>query len=124
MYGKKRGYFVGTVTAVEPDSIQLEAVPDHLKNGDGVVFENLKDTNDEQGGRIYGIRGRWLDFQRGRLRSQYIRPGMDALGHKVTSVNGDSFNYGNHEGNFNVDFGRGAGAEGGALAWQATQVLS
>lgn len=76
MYGKKRGYFVGTVTAVEPDSIQLEAVPDHLKNGDGVVFENLKDTNDEQGGRIYGIRGRWLDFQRGRLRSQFIRPGM------------------------------------------------
>jgi putative protease len=76
MYGKKRGYFVGNVTAVEQDSIQLEAVPDHLKNGDGVVFENLKDTNDEQGGRIYGIRGRWLDFQRGRLRSQFIRPGM------------------------------------------------
>lgn len=76
MYGKKRGYFVGTVSAVDRDSIQLEDVPDHLKAGDGVVFENLKDTNDEQGGRIYGIRGRWLDFQRGRLRSDLIRPGM------------------------------------------------
>jgi putative protease len=76
MYGKKRGYYVGTVSAVDRDSIQLEAVPDHLKNGDGIVFENLADTNDEQGGRIYGIRGRWLDFQRGRLRLEAIRPGM------------------------------------------------
>ena len=76
LYGKKRGYYVGTISAVDRDSIQLEAVPDHLKNGDGVVFENLADTNDEQGGRIYGIRGRWLDFQRGRLRLEAIRPGM------------------------------------------------
>lgn len=76
MYGKKRGYYVGTVSAVDRDSIQLETVPAHLKNGDGVVFENLADTNDEQGGRIYGIRGRWLDFQRGRLRLDLIRPGM------------------------------------------------
>ncbi len=76
MYGKKRGYFVGTVSAVDRDSVQLEEVPDHLKNGDGVVFENLSNTNDEQGGRIYGIRGRWLDFQRGRLRTDLIRPGM------------------------------------------------
>lgn len=76
LYGKKRGYYVGTVSAVDRDSIQLEAVPAHLKNGDGVVFENLADTNDEQGGRIYGIRGRWLDFQRGRLRLEALRPGM------------------------------------------------
>lgn len=76
MYGKKRGYFVGTISAVDRDSVQLETVPDHLKNGDGVVFENLSNTNDEQGGRIYGMRGRWLDFQRGRLRTDHIRPGM------------------------------------------------
>jgi hypothetical protein len=56
----------------------------------------------------------------GQWFEQYIRPGMDALGHKVSGVNGDSFTYGNHEGNFSVDFGRGAGAEGGALAWQAS----
>ncbi|MES2594230.1 MAG: U32 family peptidase [Verrucomicrobiota bacterium] len=76
MYGKKRGYFVGTVSAVDRDGVQLEEVPDHLKSGDGVVFENLSNTNDEQGGRIYGIRGQWLDFQRGRLRTDFIRPGM------------------------------------------------
>jgi putative protease len=76
MYGKKRGYYLGTVSAVDRDSVQLEQVPTHLKAGDGVVFENLADTNDEQGGRIYGIRGRWLDFQRGRLRTEAVRVGM------------------------------------------------
>ena len=52
--------------------------------------------------------------------SQYIQPGMDALGHKVSSVDGDKFRYANHEGTYDVDYGRGAGADGGALAWQAT----
>ena len=50
---------------------------------------------------------------------QKVRPGFEGEGHKVSSVQGDKFSYGNHEGNFTVDFGRGAGADGGALAWQA-----
>lgn len=49
---------------------------------------------------------------------QYIEPGMNALGHKVTNVEGDKFGFENWQGKFNVDYGRGAGAEGGALAWQ------
>lgn len=49
----------------------------------------------------------------------YIKPGMAKLGHNVTDVQGDKFRYNNHEGDFWVDFGRGAGASGGALAWQA-----
>ncbi len=52
--------------------------------------------------------------------SQYIAPGMNALGHKILSNAGDSFRFQNGQGLFDVDFGRGAGAEGGALAWQAT----
>lgn len=75
-YGKKRGYYVGVVKSVDRDAVELEEVPEHLKNGDGVVFENLKNTNDEQGGRIYGLHGNWLEFQRGRLRTDLIRPGM------------------------------------------------
>lgn len=55
----------------------------------------------------------------GQWFSQYIQPGMNALGHKVSSVDGDKFTYSNHEGEFTVDFGRGAGAQNGALAWQA-----
>jgi len=76
LYGKKRGYYVGVVRSVNRDAVELEDVPTHLKNGDGVVFENLKNTNDEQGGRIYGIHGNWLEFQRDRLRHEVIRPGM------------------------------------------------
>jgi U32 family peptidase len=76
MYGKKRGYYVGVVRSVSKDAVELEEVPTHLKNGDGVVFENLKNTNDEQGGRIYGIHGNWIEFQRDRLHFQSIKPGM------------------------------------------------
>lgn len=50
--------------------------------------------------------------------NQYIAPGMNALGHRITGSQGDTFGFENWQGNFNVDFGRGAGAEGGALAWQ------
>jgi putative protease len=76
MYGKKRGYYVGVVRSVNQDAVELEEMPSHLKNGDGVVFENLKNTNDEQGGRIYGIHGNWIEFQRDRLHFQSIKPGM------------------------------------------------
>lgn len=74
-YGKKRGYYIGVVRSVARDAVELEEVPSHLKNGDGVVFENLQDTNDEQGGRIYGLHGNWVEFQRGRLRTDLIKPG-------------------------------------------------
>jgi hypothetical protein len=52
---------------------------------------------------------------------QYIEPGMNALGHRINSVNGDSFNFSNWQGTFDVDYGRGAGAAGGALAWQVQE---
>jgi putative protease len=74
-YGKKRGYYVGVVRSVARDAVELEENPSHLKNGDGVVFENLQDTNNEQGGRIYGQQGNWIEFQHGRLRTDLITPG-------------------------------------------------
>ena len=76
LYGKKRGVYVGTVRAISADAVELDAVPAHVKPGDGVVFENLQDTNDEQGGRIYGLRGQRLEFQRGRLDTARLRAGM------------------------------------------------
>jgi hypothetical protein len=48
-----------------------------------------------------------------------IRPGMESLGHHVTDVQGDKMRFNNWQGDFWVDYGRGAGAPGGALAWQA-----
>ena len=54
----------------------------------------------------------------------YIRPGMDALGHKVLSVGEDSFTYTNGEGTFTVDYAQNAGATPGSmlqrLQWGAT----
>ncbi|MDZ4290142.1 MAG: DUF3656 domain-containing protein, partial [Prosthecobacter sp.] len=75
-YGKKRGYYVGVVRSATTDAVELEAMPAHLKAGDGVVFENLANTNEEQGGRLYGLHGNWMEFQRGKLRADLIRPGM------------------------------------------------
>ncbi len=75
IYGKKRGMPAGVVRSTARDAVELESVPAHLKTGDGLAFENLHDTNDEQGGRVYGIRGRWIEFQRGRLDTSRIPPG-------------------------------------------------
>jgi hypothetical protein len=54
----------------------------------------------------------------GKWAEQYIVPGMKDLGHDVSNVQGDKFHLKNWQGDFDVDYGRGAGAEGGALAWQ------
>jgi putative protease len=46
-----------------------------MKPGDGVVFENLSDTNDEQGGSVYEMRGTRLGFRHGHLRMADIGAG-------------------------------------------------
>ena len=38
-----------------------------LKPGDGIVFDTGGDTNSEQGGRIFEIKGNRLFFQRGHI---------------------------------------------------------
>jgi len=75
-YGKKRGTLVGQITAVGPDYVEIEKeTHSHLKPGDGIVFENLADTNNEQGGRIYAVRGNRLSFERGKVDFARIKPG-------------------------------------------------
>lgn len=58
----------------------------------------------------------------GQWFNQYIKPGMNELGHGAQDATGDKFRFKNWQGEYDVDFGRGAGAEGGALAWQADDV--
>jgi hypothetical protein len=58
-----------------------------------------------------GALGQW--FQ------QYIAPKMNEAGHRIDWVEGDKFQFTNWQGTFVVDFGRGAGADGASLAWQA-----
>ncbi len=75
-YGKKRGPYVGEVTRiVDADTLELDSLHLAMKPGDGVVFENLNDTNDEQGGSIYEMRGSRLSFRHGHLRMEGIPVG-------------------------------------------------
>jgi putative protease len=73
-YGKKRGVPVGTVSAAGRDWVEVKSSAP-LKAGEGVVFENPSDTNNEQGGRIYEVRGNRLLFERGRLDCAKIASG-------------------------------------------------
>ena len=60
-FGKKRGPLLGTISACGGTWIELTdrtGIP--IKPGDGVVFDTGGDTNSEQGGRIYEVRGRRL----------------------------------------------------------------
>lgn len=57
-FPKKRGLFLGRVLAVEPPGIRVR-LEGPLKLGDGVVFDEGKPGEKEQGGRVYEIkRGR------------------------------------------------------------------
>ena len=75
-YGKKRGPYIGAVTRIlDADTLELDALRVAMKPGDGVVFENLEDTNNEQGGSVYEMRGTRLAFRRGHLRMADIGAG-------------------------------------------------
>lgn len=50
---------------------------------------------------------------------QYIQPQMEAFGHRIDWVQGDKMGFTSAEGSFTVDYLRGAGASGWAVAWQA-----
>jgi U32 family peptidase len=71
--GKKRGPFVGRIEKVGADFVEVRSkVP--LKSGDGVVFDTGGDTNAEQGGRLWQVKGDRLFFESGRINfSELLR---------------------------------------------------
>ncbi len=73
-YGKKRGPLAGRVIRVGADFIELDTAI-ALAPGDGVVVDTGGDTNAEQGGRIYSLKGPRLFFGRGQLDFARIHPG-------------------------------------------------
>jgi len=77
-YGKKRGPYVGEVLRVGRDFVEITPPQTPLQPGDGVVFDTGGDTNHEQGGRLFAVRGHRLSFGRGRIDLRPLRPG-----HKV-----------------------------------------
>jgi U32 family peptidase len=75
-FGKKRGPYVGSVRRIrDADTVELDELRTPIKPGDGVVFENLDNTNLEQGGSVYERWGTSLSFQHGRLRMELLQPG-------------------------------------------------
>ena len=73
-FGKKRGAFVGTISKLGRDFVAFDSmVP--LKPGDGIVFDTGEDTDREQGGRIFEIRGNCYFFRHGHLDHARINIG-------------------------------------------------
>jgi U32 family peptidase len=73
-FGKKRGPFAGRIEQVGRDFVELTPeIP--LALGDGLVFDTGGDTEQEQGGRIYQIKGRRLFFQHRRIDFSRLKPG-------------------------------------------------
>jgi putative protease len=73
-FGKKRGAFAGRIARVGRDFVEFAPeVP--LKAGDGVVFDTGGDTNAEQGGRIFQIKGQRLFFQHGHIDFGRLKAG-------------------------------------------------
>ncbi len=71
-YGKKRGAFIGAVTAVGWNFIELKPGENPVRPGDGVVIDQGRDTDREQGGRIYQATPRRdgvvrLGFEHGKI---------------------------------------------------------
>jgi putative protease len=73
-YGKKRGAFVGQIENIGRGFVELQSEVE-LKPGDGVVFDTGGDTNAEQGGRIFEIKGARLFFQHEHLDFTRLKPG-------------------------------------------------
>jgi len=74
-YGKKRGVYLGTISRVGRDFVEIENPKSKIENGHGVVFDTGGDTNAEQGGRVFEIRGNKLFFERGRIDFAKLKPG-------------------------------------------------
>ena len=73
-FGKKRGPFVGRITEVGAEFVAFDSQAP-LKQGDGIVFDTGADTDQEQGGRIYEIRGNRYYFRHGHLDPRRLKVG-------------------------------------------------
>lgn len=73
-FGTKRGAFAGTIRRVGENFVEFTPETP-LKPGDGVVFETGVNPDDEQGGRIYEIRGECLFFQHDKINFRQLAPG-------------------------------------------------
>jgi putative protease len=62
-FGKKRGVYLGAVSRVGRDHVSL-TLEGPLKPGDGVVFDAGRPDLEEEGGRVYEVRGSKFEVRR------------------------------------------------------------
>jgi len=63
-WGKKRGAWVGEVSAVADGWVELGTSEVSLNNGDGFVFDAGENRDEEQGGTIWKVEGKRIYFDR------------------------------------------------------------
>lgn len=73
-YGKKRGAFVGRIDKVGHDWVEVSGGTS-VKPGDGIVFDTGGNTDREQGGRVYEVKGPRLLLQRGKIDFAKLKTG-------------------------------------------------
>jgi putative protease len=78
-FGKKRGAFIGAVTSVGRHYLEVKTEAP-VQPGDGIVIDAGKDTDREQGGRIYQATPQWdgivrLAFEYDKIDFSVVKPG-------------------------------------------------
>jgi U32 family peptidase len=73
-FGKKRGAYVGEVTEVGKQYVEIRTRI-AVKPGDGLVFANGVDTEQEEGGRVYEVAGNRFFFGNEKIRFARIAVG-------------------------------------------------
>jgi len=74
-FGKKRGVFLGTVKRVERDSVTVD-LKSELKAGDGIVFDNGRPGEGEEGGRVFKLlAGNRVTFMKGAVKFDRVNVG-------------------------------------------------
>jgi len=77
-FGKKRGALAGRIARCGEGWLELEEIPSiPIAPGDGFVIDAGQDRNEEQGGRIWKVRGARLFFhgKGSRIDWRFVRPG-------------------------------------------------
>lgn len=73
-FGKKRGVYLGRVTRVGDNYVEC-ALEGGVSNGDGIVFDRGGDTDKEEGGRVFEVRGNRLFFRRDAVDFRKVKSG-------------------------------------------------
>ncbi len=74
-FGKKRGALIGQVKTIARNSVTLDRFEATVRTGDGVVFDEGRDTENEIGGRVYAVKGLTLEFDPERVDPRRIAAG-------------------------------------------------